>query len=412
MSRETSSRVAWSVFVLSIALYGAGLALLVLNAGTPARVMYGTRYSVAFTGLAYLAFPAVGALVVSRRPGNPVGWLMLAMGPMFGTSGTAWQWAVYALTTNPGFPGGVVASWVAGWVWVPGFASVATFLLLVYPDGSLPSRRWRPVAWVTGVVIGLATIGFAFSPGVLEEAPVPIENPYGLGGFAELFQSIFLLAPVLFLVSAASLVVRYRRSGAEQREQLKWLAYAAAIVALGFLLVFLLSLPEIMSGSERDLPAWLAVVQDVVTLSAAGIPIAIGFAILKYRLYDIDVVIKKTLVYGFLTATLIGVYVGGVIGLGAAARAVTGQESNSLVVAISTLAVAALFRPVRSRIQAFIDRRFYRSRFDAARTLEEFNVRLRDEVDLDALSGEVVGVVRETMQPAHASLWLRVREVQ
>jgi hypothetical protein len=406
MSRGISSRLAWGVFALSLALYGGGLALLVLNAGTPAHVTYGTRYSEAFTGLAFLAFPAVGALVLSRRPGNPVGWLMLAMGPILGASGVAWEWGVYALLTNPGFPGGVVASWIAGWVWVPGFATAATFLLLVFPDGSLPSRRWLPVAWVTGVVIGVATIGFAFAPGALEEAPLRIQNPYGLGEFGEVFQTMFLLAPVLFLVSAASLVVRYRRSGAEQREQLKWLAYAAAVVALGFLLVFLVSLPRLMSGFERTIPTWLAVLQDIVTLSAAGIPIAIGFAIHKYRLYDIDVVIKKTLVYGLLTATLVGVYAIGVIGLGATARAVTGQESNSLVVAISTLAVAALFRPVRWRIQAIIDRRFYRQRYDAVRTLEAFSARLREEIDLDSLTGELVGVVRDTMQPSRASLWL------
>jgi hypothetical protein len=331
---------------------------------------------------------------------------------MFGAQTATWEWAVYALVTNPAFPGGVVATWLAAWVWVPPTASMATLLLLLFPEGRLPSARWRPVAWIAGLVIGVATIGFAFAPGELVEAPVPgVENPYGfLGLAAEIFQVVFVLAPVLFLVAAASLVVRYRHSGGEQRAQLKWLAYAAAVLACGFLLSFLLSLPRIMSDFERDLPTWLAVLQDVVSLSVAGIPISIGFAIFKYRLYDIDRVINQTVVYGLLTAALVGIYVGAVAGIGSVARALTGQETNSLVIVVSTLAVAALFRPLRARFQSFIDRRFYRQRYDAAATLDGFSARLRDQVDLESLRSEVVAVVGTTMQPAHASLWLRPRE--
>ncbi|MGH2679371.1 MAG: histidine kinase [Actinomycetota bacterium] len=405
MRQRTTARLAWGVLVLSVALYGAGVTLLALNAGAPARVTYGTRYSVAFTGLAYLVFPAVGALVLSRRASNPVGWLMLVMGPVFGTQTLAGEWAIYALLTNPGFRGGVVASWVAGWVWVPSFATAATFLLLLFPDGSLPSPRWRPVGWITGIVIGLAAVGFAFAPGQLEEAPVPLQNPYGVGRpAAELFQAMFLLAPILFLVSATSLVVRYRRSGTEQREQLKWLAFAAAVVALGFLLVFLLSLPRIMSDFEQDLPTWMAIVQDVVTLSVAGIPVAIGFAILKYRLYDIDVVINKTVVFALLAGFFTAVYVAIVVGIGA----LVGARAGPFLTVVAAVVIAVAFNPVRERARHLANRLVYGKRATPYEVLSEFSERMAGIDSMDDILPRTARILAEGTGAERAEVWLRV----
>jgi hypothetical protein len=204
--------------------------------------------------------------------------------------------------------------------------------------------------------------------------------------------------------------VRFRRSGGEVREQIKWIAFAASLLGLVLLVEVISALivaPENF-GTGGSQPFWLKLLQDGVTLSYAGIPVAVGFAILKYRLYDIDLLINRTLIYGSLTVSLAVVYFGGVTVTQAIFRALTGQEEQpQLAVVVSTLVIAALFNPLRRRIQSFIDRRFYRRKYDARKTLEAFSAKLRDETDLDALTGEVLGVVSETMQPAHVSLWLR-----
>jgi hypothetical protein len=209
-----------------------------------------------------------------------------------------------------------------------------------------------------------------------------------------------------------SLVLRFRRSGGEERQQIKWIAFAASFLGLAYLAatigaVFVRDIALDVTGGAPT-PLWLQLLQDAVSLSGAGISIAIGFAVLKYRLYDIEVIINRTLVYGALTATLALVYFGGVATVQAIFRALTGQqEQPQLAIVVSTLVIAALFTPLRRRIQSFIDRRFYRSKYDARKTLEAFSAKLRDETDLNALSGDLIGVVRETMQPAHISLWLR-----
>jgi hypothetical protein len=202
-------------------------------------------------------------------------------------------------------------------------------------------------------------------------------------------------------------VIRYRRSGGEERQQIKWIAFAASVVALGVSgAVFLGTFAAGTAGGTH--PLWVGLIEDAITLSFAGIPIAVGFAVLKYRLYNIDLLINRTLVYGALTAALVAVYFGGVAATEAVVRTLTGQEQQpQLAIVVSTLVIAALFNPLRRRIQAFIDRRFYRRKYDARKTLEAFTAKLRDETDLDALSGDLIGVVRETMQPAHVSLWLR-----
>jgi hypothetical protein len=295
-------------------------------------------------------------------------------------------------------------------LWAPALGLLGTYLILLFPDGRLPSRRWRPVAWLSGAVIVLASAGVALFPEPLHYLG-GIKNPFGLYGYPEVAYALFnvlVLLPLCILASAASLIVRFRRSGSEVRVQIKWIAFAASLMGLGLLVevVSALIVAPDNFGTGGTQPFWLKLLQDAVTLSQAGIAVAVGFAVLKHRLYDIDVVINRTLVYGALTATLVAVYFGGVVSLQYAFRVLTGSGSQLAVVA-STLAIAALFNPLRRRIQSFVDRRFYRNKYDAVKTLATFNARLRDETDLETLSGDVIGVVRETMQPAHVSMWLR-----
>jgi hypothetical protein len=266
-------------------------------------------------------------------------------------------------------------------------------MVLFFPDGRLPSRRWRAVAWLSVAVLFSTSASEAFSPGRLAEAP-HVTNPLGIrpaGGALELVNATsFSLLPLCFAASALSMVLRFRRSTGEERQQLKWFAAAAALLAAFFPLAFVFP----------------GLVQDLVTLSFAGLPIAVGIAVMRYRLYDIDLIINRALVYGSLTATLAFVYFSGVVGLQSVFRVLAGQESTLAVVA-STLAIAALFGPLRRRVQALVDRRFYRRKYDAVETLAAFNARLREETDLDHLSDDLVTVARETMQPVHVSLWLR-----
>jgi hypothetical protein len=277
------------------------------------------------------------------------------------------------------------------------------FTLLLFPSG-LPSRRWRPVLWVSIVAVALVTVTAALSP-TLEAAGRRVANPIGIAAFPTDIEAtvpfqVFIAVLGLGIAAATvSVLLRFRRSRGEERQQLKWFAYASALLA------FMLVVSALFPALEQS-----AVSEVLFGLVILGIPISCGIAITRYRLYDIDRVINRTLVYATLTALLVGIYIGAAVGFGALVRSLTGQESNALVIAASTLAVAALFGPARRRIQGFIDRRFYRRKYDAAQTLEGFSSRLREQVDLEALSGELVGVVRETMQPAHVSLWLRTPE--
>jgi hypothetical protein len=287
---------------------------------------------------------------------------------------------------------------------------LSIYLILLFPDGRLPSRRWRPLAWFSGAVMVLVCLAIALAPGPLPDLG-GVRNPFGLEGYpwiADATNVIPALLPLCALASALSLVLRYRRSGSEEREQIKWIAFAGSLVGLMSLITVLSTLifAPLFADSTGTQPIWLVLLQDVELLSFAGIPVAVGIAVLRYRLYDIDVIINRTLVYGSLTATLIALYFGGIVVLQRVFVLLTGQQSTLAVVA-STLMIAALFNPLRRRIQSFIDRRFYRRKYDAAKTLEVFSAKLRDETDLKALSDDLVGVVRETMQPAHVSLWLR-----
>jgi hypothetical protein len=358
----------------------------------------------------FLAFTIVGALIASRRPENPIGWICLVAGLFWTLIALDDQYTAYGLATTGvvPFPAAVVA--LSQWLWVPPVGLLSIYLILFFPDGRLPSRRWRPLAWFSGAVMVLVSLAIALAPGPLPDLG-GVRNPFGLEGYpwiADATNVIPALLPLCTLASALSLVLRYRRSGSEQREQIKWIAFAGSFVGLMSLITVVSTLifaPE-FADSTGTQPLWLGVLQDVELLSFAGIPVAVGIAVLRYRLYDIDVIINRTLVYGSLTATLIALYFGGIVVLQRLFVLLTGQQSTLAVVA-STLLIAALFNPLRRRIQSFIDRRFYRRKYDARKTLEAFTAKLRDETDFDALNAELVGVVNETIQPAHVSLWLR-----
>lgn len=405
MSERGARRLAWGAFLLWV-MFVFGLILLELATepvpGTPG-LGAGLWFAVILA-----SFPIVAILILARQPRNRIGWILMAIG-------LAWflpfeSYGRFALSR--GLPGGALFLALSGPLWAPPIGLMGTVLLLRFPNGELPSPRWRKVEWIALTAISVTVLAIVFSPGDFEDLGYPeVANPLGIDVLESALNALMafiLLIPITIVASAASLVMRFRRSTGMERLQMKWLTSAAAAVALVYLVVVLLSLNSDWDGATT--PGWMLFLQDASFTSFALIPIAIGFAILRHQLYDIDLVINRTLVYGLLTALLAGVYVVLAVGLGAAVRSVAGQENNSIVIAVSTLTVAALFGPARRRIQGFIDRRFYRRKYDAARTLEAFSARLREEVDLDSLTGELVGVVRDTMQPSHISLWLRSPE--
>jgi hypothetical protein len=357
----------------------------------------------------FLVFPLVGALIASRRPENPIGWLCLADGFLWMTTNLLDYYSVYGVAKPGSLPFPLGAAAINNWLWVPSVGLLATYVFLLFPDGKLPSRRWRPLAWLSGVVIVSVSIGVMLSPGSLD-MPRGIRNPFGLEAAPWVTTVAYLILPLLplcMLASALSLVLRYRRSKGDERQQIKWIAFAASVVALVYLIAMSASF---IHPSEAWTTVgsvwWLNLLTIAALLSFVTIPIAVGFAVLKYRLYDIDLIINRTLVYGPLTVLLAATYFGGVVGLQYVLRALTGQESTLAVVA-STLAIAALFNPLRSCIQDLVDRRFYRRKYDARKTLEAFSARLRDETDLESLGEHLAGAVSEAMQPSHVSLWLR-----
>ncbi len=349
-----------------------------------------------------VSFSVVGALIVSHRPENTIGWIFCAAALFQALSEFGLEYASYALITNPGsLPLGAEMSWLAEWIWAPGLGLILVFLPILFPDGRPPSRRWRPVAWLGGLSIILIWVPISIliwperGTALLRGGETGEERPGWLLALAEAGFPLMLMAGLLAVIS---LFVRFHRARGSERQQIKWFAAAAALT-FAWIFVF-----EQLVSAEGGVLEAIAAVSSLVLVPS--IPIATGIAIFRYRLYDIDRIVNRALVYGFLTATLAAVYLGGVVVLQHLFRVLTGQESQLAVVA-STLAIAALFVPLRRGVQGFVDRRFYRRKYDAAKTLETFSAKLRDETDLDRLGDEMVSVVRETMQPAHVSLWLR-----
>ena len=297
-------------------------------------------------------------------------------------------------------------------LWVPTGGLLGTYVFLLFPDGKLPSGRWRPLAWLAGVVIMLLSLGVGLAPGPLQNLG-GTRNPFGLEEQPWVETAGYFVLPLLplcMLASVLSLVMRYRRSRGEERQQIKWIAFAASFVGLLYLIAMVCAF-IIPSGAwfQAGSPLWLDLLGYAALISFTVVPIAVGFAILRYRLYNIDRIINRTLVYGSLTAVLVALYVGGVVVLQYVFRGLAGSGSQLAIVA-STLLIAALFNPLRRRVQNLIDHGFYRRKYDAAKTLEAFSAKLRDETDMDALNSELLSTVRETMQPEHVSLWLREPE--
>jgi hypothetical protein len=360
-------------------------------------------------GIGFGAFAVVGALLVARRPTNAIGWILAAIGLMVPIFNAGGGYATYVMVTR-GRPDAlaVFGAWAVNCYWFMMLALALIYLPMLFPDGRLLSRRWLPVA----VLGAIGTLGFVLPRALVETIPVRevagrgIANPIGIEGLDRIENlPIFGLVEGLFPVAAAgavaSVVVRFRRSRGVERQQMKLFAYVI-VVLIGV---------SVLTSTISDVTGvgWLEESSFVLSMiGLMSLPIAVGIAILRYRLYEIDLIINRTLVYGPLTATLALVYFGGVATTQLVFRTLTSQQQQpQLAIVISTLVIAALFNPLRRRIQAFIDRRFYRSKYDARKTLEAFSARLRDETDLDALNDELVGVVRETIQPAHVSLWLR-----
>jgi hypothetical protein len=401
MKPGTSARLAWSLFAVTAVLFAIGLVGGLRATPTFSPVSLRVHlWAVALLSISFGTFSGVGALVASRTPANAVGWLFVSIGAC---AGLALASIAYVETTLPARPW---AEWAADWSSVLVFPQI-TLVLLLFPDGKLFSPQWRVVAWATAVeTVGLV-IG-AFTPYTTEDRA--FNNPVGIEGLRGTILEDgdlgWILLPVTIVAAAWSFVVRFRASAGHRRQQLKWFSLAAGLAAAGFLtLVTAYAGTWVIEGPWESTLVAAALVVLVLCLTA--VPVASGIAILRYRLYDIDIIINRTLVYASLTAVLVLVYVAATVGIGALLRQLTGQQENDIVVAASTLLVAALFTPARARIQANVDRRFYRSRYDAQRTVEAFSTRLQDQVDLDALAGELVAVVRNTMQPTKVSVWLK-----
>jgi hypothetical protein len=397
-SKRTASWLAWSICALSLALTGLSLLLLYLNYHLGVHIY---DYWLENTVIP-VSFSIAGAIIAPRLPNHPMGWLFCAIGFLVGlVAHFAGQYAIYTMLAAPGsLPGGEVAAWVNSWAWIIPSIGLLLFLLLLFPTGTLPSSRWK---WFAGLAVAVTLVGVVSS--ALSCGPVaglgPIQNPVCIEGFSNIYEGGWsYLAAVTFFGAAASQFVRMRRAREVERQQIKWFAYAATVTASGPILAYVI--PE--ATGARWL-AWPGLVLFIAGL--LGIPMAMGIAILRYRLYEIDLIINRTLVYGALTATLALLYFGSVTALQYLLSLLTGQ-GNTLAIVASTLAIAALFNPLRRRIQSFIDRRFYRRKYDARKTLEAFGSRLRHETDLERISEDLLEVVDETMQPSHISLWLRV----
>lgn len=342
-----------------------------------------------------LPFLGIGGLIASRHPANAIGWIFLGVGVATGFGEATHAYAEYWVSGAGSEALGKAAAWYSNVSWIPFILVPASFLLLLFPDGHLLSARWRPIAWCAALAIGGVFVTTAVTPGPLEDFP-KVANPFGWTSplLDPLTAAAFILLLLAVVGSAVSLILRFRSAVGVQRLQMKWLAFAGAVAGV--------TIPIAVIGYS----VWGETISNVaIMMSLLALPIAAGMAILRFRLYDIDVIVNRTLVYGALTALLAGFYYGAVVVLQGVLKPITAE--SDIAIAASTLAVAAVFRPLRSRVQGFIDRRFYRRKYDAAETLEGFSARLRDQVDLDSLKGKLVGVVGETMQPSHVSLWLR-----
>jgi hypothetical protein len=401
-SERTLIRLAWCTWAPSLALLATGVGmLLVVRYRYPGVPAYGYwRESTIIPGV----YGTLGLVIATRRPRHPVGWLLIGLGLAGSLQLVAGQYAI--LAGPAGLPGRLHAMWTASQFQIT-WVGLVLLLLLLFPTGRLPSPHWRLVAWSVVAGTGLALVTRALDPKILSDTP-GYTNPFALPALEPVLGLLEVLGGALVFVglfgALASLVVRLRRSRGRERQQLKWFVYVAL---LGIVAIYLLDpLLALLTGQPPGSgPRRVLALLNPWVLAPLALPIAVAVAIVRHRLYDIDRVLNRTLVWGLLTVLLGSVYAAGVFALGRLLDPADGQ--SELAVAASTLAVAALFQPARRRVQTAVDRRFNRARYDAARTVEAFSVRLRDEVDLDTLSAELLTVVDQTVQPTQASLWLR-----
>ncbi|CAN5293968.1 hypothetical protein BH18ACT10_BH18ACT10_15440 [soil metagenome] len=355
------------------------------------------------------AFAVVGAMLLAKRPANLIGWILSAIALLLAIPLAGGAYATYVMIAR-GRPDAlaIVGAWAVNWFWFLMLALALIYLPMLFPDGRLLSRRWLPVAVLAGIgPLGIVLLRALVDTLSLNEAPgFTIDNPIGIEGLGRVEDlPIFGVLNGLFIAggvgAVASVVVRFRRSRGIERQQMKLFAYVTAVFLGG----------AVLTGAVSDATGvrWLEGSSYVLSMvGLVGLPIAVGVAILRHRLYDIDVIINRTLVYLSLTVMLLLLYIGGVTATQALLGALTGhQKLPQLAVVISTLVIAALFNPLRRRTQGFIDRRFYRNKYDAEQVLASFSARLRDETDLETLSGDLISVVRDTVQPEHVLLWLR-----
>jgi hypothetical protein len=388
--------LAWLLLVICLALAGLAIVFAVKNGRPPQELVADTLPAVTWT----IAFSLVGAVIASRRPRHRLGWIFCIVGLSQGLVTFTNEYAVYALWTAPGsVPGGPFMAWLTTWDWAGSAPVLLTFVPLLFPDGRLPSRRWRPVAWLSAAPIALLCGPIAIlywplrGPALVEPGDFSQPTPGALDVLYSMVGSLMLLCG---LACALALLLRFRRARGVERQQLKWFVFAVAVFLIAWWGLDQLGAHGVQLGLTGVL----------LVPVAAAIPAAAGIAIVRYRLYDIDRIINRTLVYGLLTALLAGIYAGIVLTLGQLFGGL-GDDPPSWVVAGATLAVAALFQPARRRIQRGVDRRFNRRKYNTAQTIAAFSARLRDEIDLDTLSAEVLAVVEQTMQPTQFSLWLR-----
>ncbi len=415
ISSRLAARLAWSLWALAMSFVALGLYFHVLAGATPQGNTPVLNDIGPLLLAAELAIPSVGALVARRRPGNPLGWILLAAGLSMTLGDFADSYAVYGLLVRPGsLLGAGVMAWLSEWTRGPTILGAFALAFLLFPEGRPLSPRWRPIVWLAAAITPLVGL-VALEPGPLSDYPL-VTNPFGIDGaagraIAILSNAAFFLLLLTLLLAAVSLILRFRRARGDERQQLKWFASGGAFVALAFLVAPIIW----FTPGLNDTPLW----PILFALAIVAISLSAGVAILKYRLYDIDLIIRRTLVYSVLSGLLLFVYFGSVVVLQTILRAITplggapsgaaGQQSQ-VVVVVSTLGIAALFNPLRRRIQDLIDRAFYRRKYDAALVLAAFRASARDEVELGPLVEQLLQAADETVRPEHVSLWLKLAD--
>jgi hypothetical protein len=380
---------AWSIWAVSVAATATGIGYTAVHP-LPAKLADGNGSDVVVVIVFVAAFATVGALLAWKRPGNPIGWLLSATGLAYAVGAVGGFLLHFHQTLT-------LANWL-GWIFQLG-VGLCVFVVLLFPSGHLPSRRWRPVAWAAGAGLAGWVLGNAFAPTILSNSP-PTPNPAGVTGPAGDIFTIMAFGGIVLmaatgLAAIVSLAFRYRRARTAERAQLKWLLYAGALIVAALLAEVLVGQiigPGTATGNLQN-----AVLSGAVAL----VPVAIGIAILRYRLFDIDRVISRTLAYAIVTGLLVGIYAGLVLLTNQVFRVHT-----PVAVAAATLAAAALFNPVRRRVQKAVDRRFNRARYDADQTVAAFAAHLKDAVDLDSVQADLAGVVYQALEPAHVSVWI------